>query len=120
MLSPDESAARRLADITSDTAVDRMFGDAQEAGISLPDGADGLIGRLTTKVVEQALVAETDDHLGYEKGDPAGNGSGNSRNGHYGKTVTTCFSSAVTALPGCPTPSRRPAEGDRADLQSGA
>ena len=30
-----------------------------------------------------------DDHLGYVKGDPAGNGSGNSRNGSYGKTLTT-------------------------------
>src|SRR5450755_4684722 len=30
-----------------------------------------------------------DDHLGYVKGDPAGNGTGNSRNGSFGKTVTT-------------------------------
>ena len=33
--------------------------------------------------------AEMDEHLGYVRGDPAGNGSGNSRNGFYGKTVTT-------------------------------
>src|SRR5258708_11218608 len=33
--------------------------------------------------------AGLDDHLGYVKGDPAGNGSGNSRNGSYDKTVTT-------------------------------
>ncbi len=30
-----------------------------------------------------------DDHLGYGKGDLAGRGTGNSRNGHYGKTITT-------------------------------
>ena len=29
------------------------------------------------------------DHLGYEKGDPAGWGSGNNRNGSYPKTVQT-------------------------------
>jgi hypothetical protein len=29
------------------------------------------------------------DHLGYERHDPAGRGSGNSRNGHYPKTVST-------------------------------
>ncbi|WVM92988.1 transposase [Halopseudomonas pachastrellae] len=31
--------------------------------------------------VEAALGAELDDHLGYDKHDPAGRGSGNSRNG---------------------------------------
>ena len=30
-----------------------------------------------------------DDQLGYVKGDTAGNGSGNSRNGSYEKTLTT-------------------------------
>jgi putative transposase len=40
-------------------------------------------------VLERALGAELDDHLGYVRGDPAGNGSGNSRNGFHGKTVTT-------------------------------
>jgi putative transposase len=48
-----------------------------------------LIGRLTARIIERALGAEMDDHLGYEKGDPAGRGTGNSRNGHYGKTLTT-------------------------------
>jgi putative transposase len=89
VLTAEESAARRLADIASDAAVDRMIAGAQDAGVSLLDGPDGLIGRLTAKVIERALAAEMDDHLGYEKGDPAGNGSGNSRNGHYGKTVAT-------------------------------
>ena len=89
VLSAEESAALRLADSVSDAAVDKMIADAQEAGISLLDGPDGLIGQLTAKVIERALTAEMDDHLGYVKGDPAGNGSGNSRNGHYGKTVTT-------------------------------
>jgi putative transposase len=32
----------------------------------------GLLGRLTKMVVEGALEGELDDHLGYEKNDPAG------------------------------------------------
>lgn len=89
VLSDEESAAKRLADAVSDEAVDRMIADAKETGTSLLDGPDGLIGQLTARIIERALGAEMDVHLGYGKGDPAGNGTGNSRNGHYGKTVTT-------------------------------
>jgi putative transposase len=39
------------------------------------DGPDGLINQLTRAVIERALTAELDDHLGYVKGDPAGNGA---------------------------------------------
>ena len=88
-LPDEESAARRLADAVSDEAVDRMIADAKETGTSLLDGPDGLVGQLTARIIERALGAEMDDHLGYEKGDPAGRGTGNSRNGHYGKTLTT-------------------------------
>jgi len=88
-LSPEEAAAKRLAAIASDEAIDRMIADARETGVSLLDGPDGLLGQITAKVIERALGAEMEDHLGYAKGDPAGDGSGNSRNGSYGKTVTT-------------------------------
>ena len=89
VLPAEEAAAKRLADFVSDAAIDRMIADAQDAGVSLLDGPGGLIGQLTARVIERALGAEMDDHLGYVKGDPAGNGSGNSRNGSYGKTLTT-------------------------------
>jgi putative transposase len=84
---PDEEwrAAERLTELVSPEAVDRMLADADAAGVS----AEGLLQQLTKTVLERALGAELDDHLGYVKGDAAGNGSGNSRNGHYGKTVTT-------------------------------
>ena len=85
---PEEAAAARLAGLVSPEAVDRMLADAEAAGVPV-DGPDGLIGQLTKTVLERALGAELDDHLGYVKGDPAGNGSGNSRNGRYGKTVAT-------------------------------
>ena len=71
-----EAAAKRLADLVSDAAIDRMIADAQDAGVSLLDGPGGLIGQLTARVIERALGAEMDDHLGYVKGDPAGNGTG--------------------------------------------
>ena len=91
VLPAEEAAAKRLADFVSDAAVDRMIADAQDAGIELLDGPGGLIGQLTARVIERALGAEMDDHLGYLRGDPAGNGTGNSRNGSYGKTITTTF-----------------------------
>src|ERR1700739_2316854 len=50
-------------------------------------GEDGLFKQLKKKLLERALGAELTEHLGYEKGDPAGRGSGNSRNGFSSKTV---------------------------------
>jgi transposase-like protein len=45
--------------------------------------------QLKKALIERALGAELTDHLGYEKGDPAGRGKGNSRNGTSSKTVLT-------------------------------
>ena len=91
-------AAARLAGLVSPEAVDRMLADAEAAGVPV-DGAGGLLSQLTKTVLERALGAELDDHLGYLKGDPAGSGSGNSRNGHYGKTVTTPAGPVRLAVP---------------------
>src|SRR3974390_208176 len=61
---------------------------ARAGGLKLT-GEGGLLGKLTKMVVEGALEGELDDHLGYEKNDPAGRDGGNSRNGYRGKTVLT-------------------------------
>jgi transposase-like protein len=61
---------------------------ARAGGLKLT-GEGGLLGKLTKMVVEGALEGELDDHLGYEKNDPAGRNGGNSRNGHRSKTVLT-------------------------------
>src|SRR6188472_3042625 len=61
---------------------------AQEQGLSLT-GPDGLLKQLTKAVLETALNEEMTEHLGYEKHDPAGAGSGNIRNGTRAKTVLT-------------------------------
>lgn len=50
-------------------------------------GKNGLMMQLKKRAVEAMLEGEITDHLGYEPSDPAGNGSGNSRNGRTGKTV---------------------------------
>jgi len=46
-----------------------------------------LTQQLMKMAVEAALGAELDDHLGYDKHDPAGRGSGNSRNGTSSKRL---------------------------------
>ena len=50
-------------------------------------GEEGLFKELKKRLLERALGAELSEHLGYEKGDAAGRGSGNSRNGYSNKTV---------------------------------
>ena len=91
----EDAAASRLAELVSPDAVDRMLADADAAGMP----AQELLQGLTKTVLERALGAELDDHLGYVKGDPAGDGSGNSRNGWYGKTVTTTAGPVRIAVP---------------------
>ena len=62
------------------------------SGVAGPDdllGDEGLFKQLKKALMERALGAELTYHLGYEKGDPAGRGSGNSRNDHSAKTVLT-------------------------------
>ena len=61
---------------------------ARRDGLQLV-GEGGLLPGLIKLVLEGALEAELTDHLGYEKGDKAGAGSGNSRNGTSRKTVRT-------------------------------
>ena len=62
------------------------------AGYEKPEdllGEDGLFKQLKKALLERALGAELTHHLGYEKGDPVGRGTGNNRNGSYAKTVLT-------------------------------
>jgi len=59
-------------------------------GYSTPEdllGEEGLFKQLKKSLLERALGAELSEHLGYERGDPSGRGSGNSRNGYSSKTV---------------------------------
>ena len=67
---------------------EQLLAQAKEQGVELV-GPNGLLNQLTKTVLETALDAEMTEHLGYDKHDPAGRGSGNSRNGTRVKTVLT-------------------------------
>ena len=68
--------------------VGRLVEQAWAAGLQLT-GDGGLLQQLTKRVIEAALDGEITDHLGYDKGDPAGNNGRNSRNAARAKTVLT-------------------------------
>src|SRR3954468_22794664 len=65
-----------------------LIEQAREQGVELL-GDNGLLKQMTKAVLERALAEELTDHLGYEVGDPSGNGSGNSRNGYTPKSLLT-------------------------------
>jgi len=62
-------------------------------------GENGLLKQLTKALLERAMNAELTHHLGYEKHDPAGYGSGNSRNGSTPKTVKGDFGALQVETP---------------------
>jgi hypothetical protein len=70
---------------------------AKERGLSLT-GPDGLLKQLTKTVLETSLNEELTEHLGFEKHDPAGAGSGNIRNGTRPKTVLSEHSGPVAMM----------------------
>jgi putative transposase len=61
---------------------------ARARGVAMT-GPGGMLKALTKTVIETALDEEMADHLGYDRHDPGGRGSGNSRNGVRTKTVLT-------------------------------
>jgi putative transposase len=67
---------------------EQLLAQAEEQNVELV-GPGGLLNQLTKNVLETALDAEMSEHLGYEKHDPDGRNSGNSRNGTRSKTVLT-------------------------------
>ena len=67
---------------------DELLATAEAQGVELL-GPDGLLSQITKAVLERALGEELTAHLGYEKHDPAGRGSGNSRNGSTPKQLLT-------------------------------
>ena len=62
-------------------------------------GENGLLKQLTKAMVEMAMKAEMTNHLGFEKHDPAGKNSGNSRNGNSKKTIKGEFGNIEIAVP---------------------
>jgi transposase-like protein len=61
---------------------------AREDGVELV-GPGGLLAGLTKNVLDASLEAEMSEHLGYDRHDPAGHNTGNSRNGVRSKRLLT-------------------------------
>lgn len=84
-----QAESRRLRrELFDDELVDRLLAAADERGVALT-GSGGILPEMIKAVLERGMSAELSNHLGYEKHDIAGRGSGNSRNGTTPKTVGT-------------------------------
>lgn len=77
--------------------IDKLLADYKKPEDIL--GENGLLKRLTKAIVERAMNAEITEHLGYEKNDPVGNGTGNSRNGSSRKTLKGNFGEVEIEVP---------------------
>lgn len=88
-VEPVESAlSGQPAPVSDEQLVAMLVERARSEGLQLT-GQGGLLQQLTKRVLESALEGEITDHLGYERHDAVGRGSGNSRNGNRAKTVLT-------------------------------
>jgi len=88
---PEETMAFVAPDLDPDGLSDELI-DELLAGARTPEeiaGPDGLLQRLTKRLVERAMAAELSEHLGYEHGQAPPGGVGNARNGTTPKTVHT-------------------------------
>jgi transposase-like protein len=88
--------------MTTDSTITPELLDQLLANYSKPEdltGENGLFKQLKRALIERALGAELTEHLGYEKGDPGGRGSGNSRNGTSSKTILTEDGEIEIAVP---------------------
>jgi putative transposase len=82
--------------------IDKEIVDKLLANYQKPEdivGENGLLKQLTKALVERAMEAELTTHLGYEKHDPAGYGSGNSRNGQSRKKLKGEFGEIEITVP---------------------
>lgn len=86
-----------------DEAAERLMDRADASGAALL-GEGGLLTQIVRALLERALEVEMTEHLGYEKPDPAGRGSGNSRNGTSSKTMLADIGAVTVAVP--PGPQR--------------
>jgi putative transposase len=77
--------------------IDKLLADYEKPEDLI--GENGLLKQLTKALVERALQAELTTHLGYEKHDPEGHHSGNSRNGVSSKRLKGDFGTVEIEVP---------------------
>jgi putative transposase len=77
--------------------IDKLLADYEKPEDLI--GENGLLKQLTKALVERALQAELTTHLGYERHDPEGHNSGNSRNGSSSKRLKGEFGTVEIEVP---------------------
>jgi transposase-like protein len=92
------AAAEAIAAALDPALVARLAAQARAQGVQLL-GRGGILQQLTKRFLEAALEAEMDEHLGYDKHNPAGRNGGNSRNGRRAKTLLTEVGPVDIAVP---------------------
>lgn len=86
---PEPPSARQAINEMLDAGLlDPVMEQVDREGLRLT-GSGGFLPELVKAVLERGLTTELTEHLGYEKGDPAGRGSPNSRNATTPKTVAS-------------------------------
>jgi putative transposase len=86
---PGGVTARDVVDkLVQGGLLDDLMAQVDEGSLQLT-GEGGFLPELVKQVLEAGLAAELTGHLGYEKHDRAGQGSGNSRNGSTPKRLGT-------------------------------
>src|SRR5512144_2786647 len=95
---PDRRGTGSARELVTGPWLDELLARADESGLRLT-GEGGFLPELIKAVLERGLAVELTDHLGYDKGDPAGRGSPNSRNGATPKTVASEVGPVGLAVP---------------------
>src|SRR5258708_9077086 len=88
--------------MTKDKSIDNELIDNLLKDYKKPEdliGENGLLKQLTKQLLERAMAAELTEHVGYEKHDPGGHNSGNSRNGKSAKTIKGTFGDLALETP---------------------
>ena len=99
-LGPDQPVTAREAvdKMVQAGMLDDLMNQVDSGDLQLT-GDGGFLPELVRRVLEAGLQAELTDHLGYEKHDRAGHGSGNSRNGYTAKRLGSEIGDLELATP---------------------
>src|SRR4026207_366208 len=80
--TPEPRSARQTINDMLDAGLLDELMDRVDAGELTLTGEGGFLPEMVKAVLERGLAAELTEHLGYERGDPAGRGSPDSRHGN--------------------------------------
>ena len=92
---PPKTARETVEQMLDAGLLDDLMARVDDGSLQLT-GEGGFLPEMVKAVLERGLRAELAEHLGYEKGDPAGRGSPNSRNGTSPKTLASDLTSPTS------------------------